>query len=200
MVIETPELCGGRGISVRDANFIFWCYKEILQTDDSTFKQWTAKSLCYFLVSKTTSNAKCELIFSLSAQKSKQRKRVTGYVQLDFPNMLSSMRVSRFFSSLCRTESALGPCQESLQSASSAFDWVTAMAGCFTKLQLLESYHCLKKSKTLALIAVGRKKKKRWDIVCVNLKGYQKQVQKSPNTLDFFFLEKKTQLPELCLK
>ncbi|KAK4828768.1 hypothetical protein QYF61_000793 [Mycteria americana] len=54
--------------------------------------------------------------------KSKQRKRVTGYVQLDFPNMLSSMRVSKFFSSLCGTESALGPCQESLQSANSTFD------------------------------------------------------------------------------
>lgn len=95
---------------------------------------------------------------------------MTGYVQLDFPNMLSSMRVSRFFSSLCGTVSTLGPCQESLQSANSTFDCVMAMAGCFTKLQLLESYQCLKKSKILALIAMGRKKKKR-DIVCVNLKG-----------------------------
>ncbi|OXB81429.1 UNVERIFIED_CONTAM: hypothetical protein H355_001646 [Colinus virginianus] len=39
---------------------------------------------------------KCEL-FSLFPQKSKQRKRVTGYVQLDFPSMLSCMRVNSQF-------------------------------------------------------------------------------------------------------
>lgn len=100
-------------------------------------------------------------LFPLFAQKLKQRKRVTGYVQLDFPNMLSSMRVSRSFSSLCGSESALGPCQESLQSANSTFDWVMAMAGCFTKPQLLESYQCIKKSKILTLVAMGSLKKQK---------------------------------------
>lgn len=116
--------------------------KKIHQSDDSTFKPHTAttKSLCCFLIIKRTSSNKVwAFVFSLSAQRSKQRKRVTGYVQLDFPSMLSSTRVSRFFCSLRGTESALGPCQESLQLANSTFDWVMAMAGCFTMPQLLES-------------------------------------------------------------
>ena len=157
-----PRVPWGWGISLRDY-FIFWYYNKILQSDDSTFKQQTLPrifAISLQLKGLLMQNSKLwTFIFSLSVQKSKQRKRVTGYVQLDFPNMLSSTRVSRFFSSLCSTESALGSCQESLQSASSTFDWVMAMAGCFTKPQLLESYQCLKKSKILALIAMGKKKR-----------------------------------------
>lgn len=143
--------------------FIFWCREKIIQCNDNALKQGAAitKSPCHFLVIKMLlmqNNNVWIILFSLSPQKSKQRKRVTGYVQLDFPSMLSSTRVSGFFCSLCSTESALGPCQESLQSASSAFEWVIAVSGCFTKPQLLESYECLKKSEILAFMAMEEKR------------------------------------------
>lgn len=164
--VQTLETYGGRWISLMGS--IFWCHEKILLSSNNAFKQGASitKSLCYFLVIKELLITKCEL-FSLSPQKSKQRKRVTGYVQLDSPSMLSSVRVSKFCSCLSRTESSVGPLQESLQSASSAFEWVIAVAGCFTKPQLLELYECLKKSRIPALKAM----EKNGDTACVNLEG-----------------------------
>lgn len=171
--VQTLETCGGRWISLMGS--IFWCHEKVRLSNNNYFKQGASitKSLCYFLVIRELlmqNNKVWTLLFSLSPQKSKQKKRVTGYVQLDSPSMLSSMRVSKFCSCLWRTESSMGPFQESLQSASSAFEWVIGMAGCFTKPHLLELYECLKKSKIPALKAI-KKKRGGGDTACVNLEG-----------------------------